>query len=65
MKEFVANKIYINETPQRFSGMQLGTRMTVIRMKNSALFLHSPTKLTSALKKRLDELGRVAIIVCT
>jgi hypothetical protein len=64
MKEFVANKIYINETPQRFSGMQLGTRMTVIRMKNSALFLHSPTKLTPALKKRLDELGRVAIIVC-
>jgi hypothetical protein len=39
--------------------------MTVIRMKNSALFLHSPTKLTPTLKKRLDELGRVAIIVCT
>ena len=64
MKEFVANQIYINEIPLRFLGMQLGTRMTVIRMKNSALFLHSPTKLTPNLKKRLDELGKVSIIVC-
>ena len=34
MKEFVANKIYIDEIPLRFLGMQLGTRMTIIRMKN-------------------------------
>ena len=35
MKEFVANKIYIDEIPLRFLGMQLGTRMTIIRMKNN------------------------------
>ena len=64
MKEFVANKIYIDEIPLRFLGMQLGTRMTVIRMKNNILFLHSPTILTPDLKKQLDELGRVSIIVC-
>ena len=64
MKEFVANKIYIDEIPLRFLGMQLGTRMTIIRMKNNILFLHSPTKLTPDLKKQLDELGKVSIIVC-
>ena len=64
MKEFVANKIYIDEIPLRFFGMQLGTRMTVIRMKDNTLFLHSPTKLTPNLKKQLDELGEVCIIVC-
>ena len=64
MKEFVANKIYIDEIPLRFLGMQLGTRMTVIRMKNNILFLHSPTILTPDLKKQLDELGEVSIIVC-
>ena len=64
MKEFVANKIYIDEIPLRFLGMQLGTRMTVIRMKNNILFLHSPTILTPDLKKQLDEFGEVSIIVC-
>ena len=64
MKEFVADQIYIDELPLRFFGMQLGTRMTVIQLKNNALFLHSPTKLTPVLKKQLDELGKVSIIVC-
>ena len=64
MKEFIANKIHIDEMPLRFLGMQLGTRMTVIQMKNNSLFLHSPTKLTPVLKKQLDELGKVSIIVC-
>ena len=64
MKEFIANKIYIDEIPLRFLGMQLGTRMTVIQMKNNSLFLHSPTKLTPVLKNKLDELGKVSIIVC-
>ena len=64
MKEFIANKIHIDEMPLRFLCMQLGTRMTVIQMKNNSLFLHSPTKLTPVLKKQLDELGKVSIIVC-
>ena len=64
MKEFIANKIHIDEIPLQFLGMQLGTRMTVIKMKNNSLFLHSPTKLTHVLKNILDELGKVSIIVC-
>ena len=64
MKEFIANKIHIDEIPLSFLGMQLGTRMTVIQMKNNSLFLHSPTKLTPVLKNKLDELGKVSIIVC-
>ena len=64
MKEFIANKIHIDEIPLQFLGMQLGTRMTVIKMKNNSLFLHSPTKFTHVLKNILDELGKVSIIVC-
>ena len=63
MKEFVANQIHIDELPLRFFEMQLGTRMTVIQMKNDTLFLHSPTKLTPVLEKQLDKLGKVSIIV--
>ena len=32
--------------------------------ENNSLFLHSPAKLTPVLKKQLDELGKVSIIVC-
>ena len=37
MKEFIANKIHIDEIPLQFLGMQLGTRMTVIKMKNNSI----------------------------
>ena len=57
MKEFCKNIIFIEEIPLKFFGMQLGTRMTVIRLANNKLFLHSPTKLTSRLIDQLNKLG--------
>ena len=63
MKEFFNNKIFIDEIPLRFFGMQLGTRMTIIRLKNDKLFLHSPTKINSKLIKEIDNLGKVAFII--
>ena len=63
MKEFFKNTIYIDEIPLRFFGMQLGTRMTIIRLKNDKLFLHSPTKLNSKLIEKINNLGKVAFIV--
>ncbi len=63
MKEFFKNKIFIDEMPLRFCGMQLGTRMTIIRLKNEKLFLHSPTKINSKLIEILGNLGKVAFII--
>ena len=63
MKEFCKDKIFIDEIPQKFFGMQLGTRMTVIRFSNKKLFLHSPTKLNSSLIDQLKKLGEVSFIV--
>ena len=63
MKEFFKNKIFIEEIPLRFFGMQLGTRMTIIKLKNDKLFLHSPTKLNPQLIKQIDNLGKVAFVV--
>ena len=63
MKEFFKNTIYIDEIPLRFFGMQLGTRMTIIRLKNGKLFLHSPTKLSPKLIEKINNLGKVAFIV--
>tara|TARA_B100001146_G_C15995960_1_gene354634 strand:- start:34 stop:711 length:678 start_codon:yes stop_codon:yes gene_type:complete len=63
MIEFFKNKIFIDEIPLRFFGMQLRTRMTIIRLKNDKLFLHSPTKLDSKLIRKINNLGEVAFIV--
>ncbi|MDM9383925.1 DUF4336 domain-containing protein [Chlorogloeopsis sp. ULAP01] len=39
------------------------TRMTVIRLTNDDLFIHSPTHLTNELKAEIDTLGRVRHLV--
>jgi hypothetical protein len=39
------------------------TRMTVIRLADSGLFLHSPVRLDSELRTELDALGPVRVIV--
>jgi hypothetical protein len=45
-------------------GIRLGTRMTIVRLSNGGLFLHSPIAITTALRAAVDELGPVRHIVC-
>ncbi len=44
-------------------GFRLPTRMTVIRLPQDRLFLHSPVRLTPELKRALDEIGHCADVV--
>ena len=46
---------------QRLSvmGAEIGTRMTVVRLSDGSLLVHSPIRLTPALEQRLASLGRV------
>ena len=39
------------------------TRMTIIRLADRALFVHSPTPLTGALRAEVERLGQVRFIV--
>lgn len=41
----------------RFFGIDLGTRMTVARLRDGSLFLHSPVALDETLRAELDRLG--------
>jgi hypothetical protein len=45
-------------------GVHLGTRMTVVRLSNGRLLLHSPIALSPALRAEIDALGEVGHIVC-
>jgi len=59
----LAPNIWIAERPQRFYGLEVGTRMTVIRLAGGRLLLHSPIALDPALRRELDALGRVCFAV--
>ena len=59
----LADDVWVTERPQRFFGLPVGARMTVIRLSGGRLLLHSPLPLDAALRVELDALGRVACAV--
>jgi len=59
----LAEDIWVAERPQRFFGLEVGTRMTVIRLRDRRLLLHSPLPLGDDLRRELDALGAVRYAV--
>lgn len=59
----LAQDIWVAERPQRFYGLEVGTRMTVIRLADGSLLLHSPVLLDAELRRELDAIGRVRFAV--
>ena len=59
----LADDVWVTERPQRFFGLPVGARMTVIRLSGGRLLLHSPLPLDAEIRAELDALGRVAYAV--
>ena len=55
--------IWVTEALQRFLGAEVGTRMTVIRLADGSLFVHSPIHLDDEIRAALDRIGPVRHIV--
>jgi hypothetical protein len=47
----------------RFWGLEVGSRMTVVRMSGGGLFVHSPVALDGETRREIDALGEVAAVV--
>jgi hypothetical protein len=60
----LAPGLWVAERPLGNPIAEVGTRMTVICLRDGGLFLHSPVKLNAALRSALDALGPVRSIVC-
>jgi hypothetical protein len=56
--------LWTADAPLRFFGLHLGTRMTVVKLRDGGLLLHSPVAMTDALRAEVDALGPVRHIVC-
>ena len=49
--------------PKFFRKHDFSTRMTVIRLRDGGLFLHSPVRLVEGLRSELDAIGPVQVVV--
>jgi len=59
----VAENLWVVEVPLRYLGVQMGRRMTVVRLGSGALWIHSPAPLEDALRAELDDRGPVKFVV--
>jgi hypothetical protein len=55
--------LWIADSPLRFVGLEIGSRMTVVRLPGSKLLLHSPVAATDELVREITALGSVAYLV--
>ncbi|MDP6980014.1 MAG: DUF4336 domain-containing protein [Myxococcota bacterium] len=55
--------MWVTESPLRFLGLEVGARMTVVRLPDGRLWLHSPVSATPELVREVEALGPVAFLI--
>jgi hypothetical protein len=63
MLERLDDGLWVAARPQSYLGLRVGTRMTVVRLRDGSLWVHSPVTLTPELRAAVDELGPVQHLV--
>jgi hypothetical protein len=63
MLNAVAAGVWAVTKPLRFMGIEMGARMTLVRVAERGLLVHSPVELDAATRHAVDELGTVQAIV--
>lgn len=55
--------LWVAEQPLRFMGLSVGARMTIIRLADGSLWVHSPLRLTPERRQAVEALGPVRFLV--
>lgn len=63
MLERFTEDIWTLARPQRFWGVETGTRMTAVRLSDGGLFVHCPVALDAETRTAVDALGPVRAVV--
>jgi hypothetical protein len=61
--EVFAPGIWTTPRPQKFWGVETGTRMTVVKLSDGGLFVHGPVALDPATRAAVEALGPVRAVV--
>ena len=59
----LAEDLWVCDAPLRFMGLELGARMTAVRLPSGALWLHSPIAAEPHLVREVEALGPVTCLV--
>jgi hypothetical protein len=59
----LAPNLWVGERPLKLIVGDIGTRMSVVRLADGGLFLHSPVRLDAETRRALDGLGPVRAVV--
>jgi hypothetical protein len=57
------DRLWVEARRLRFAGVETGTRMTVVRLGDGGLFVHSPVSLEGGTREAVDALGPVRAVV--
>lgn len=63
LKPVAENLWIVDSGPQQAMGLTLPVRMTVIRLGNGDIWLHSPTRFNSELRREIETLGPIRHLV--
>jgi hypothetical protein len=63
LEPFVDGLVWTKRVSLRFFGLPLGTRMTIVRLAEGSLFVHSPTAADAATRRAAARLGPVRFII--
>lgn len=63
LQEYQRDSIWLKEYPIHYAGCDFTARMTIVRLANGNLFIHSPCEIDDAVKEEIDKLGMVEFIV--
>lgn len=59
----IGTNIWVHEDSMKMMGTQLGLRMTVIRLADGSVWVHSPTAIDPELQQQVDEIGPVKHLI--
>ncbi|MCY1019527.1 DUF4336 domain-containing protein [Pyxidicoccus sp. MSG2] len=63
MLRSVADDVHVLTVPFRMGGLEVGGRMTVVRLPDGGLWVHSPVRFTPEVRAWVDALGPVRFLV--
>ena len=63
MLRALTEELHVLEVPLRTGGMELGGRMTVVRLPGGGVWIHSPVRLEASTRAAVEALGPVRFLV--
>ncbi|UTV29441.1 DUF4336 domain-containing protein [Photobacterium atrarenae] len=59
----IGSDLWVHEDAMTLAGVRLGLRMTIVKLSDGGVWIHSPTALSPQLKAEVDAIGPVTAIV--